>query len=322
VTAPISVVTPFYNTAKYIAECIESVLAQTRADFEYVLLDNCSTDGSRAIAERYAARDPRIRLERNQELLPQVPNYNRALSLISPSSRFTKLVQADDTIFPRCLEDMVGLAEANPSIGIVGSYYLHGKVVKPIGMPYPLAVLSGREVCRRYFTDKLFVFGSPTSLLYRSDLVRGRAPFYREGRFHEDTEACFEILAGSDFGFVPQLLSFLRVEESSIMGSVASFGPSELDKLILFRLYGRALLDDDEYQRLWAEHESDYRRLLADGWLRRREAAFWDYHRRGLATVGAELDRGQIARDGIRLAVELALSPTRIGQAIWRRIRR
>ena len=56
----VSVLTPFYNTAPYLAECIESVLAQTRGDFEYLLVDNCSTDGSDDIAAGYAARDPRI----------------------------------------------------------------------------------------------------------------------------------------------------------------------------------------------------------------------------------------------------------------------
>ena len=49
----VSVVTPFYNTAEYLAECIESVLAQTYTNFEYILVNNKSTDGSREIAERY-----------------------------------------------------------------------------------------------------------------------------------------------------------------------------------------------------------------------------------------------------------------------------
>ena len=50
----VSVVTPFYNTAPYLAQCIESVLAQTYPHFEYILMDNCSTDGSAEIAETYA----------------------------------------------------------------------------------------------------------------------------------------------------------------------------------------------------------------------------------------------------------------------------
>src|SRR5262245_49195446 len=100
---PVSVVTPFYNTADYIAECIESVLGQTHRRFEYLLVDNHSTDGSADIARRYAARDERIRVIRNTEFLAQVPNYNNALLHISADSRYCKVVQADDALFPRCL---------------------------------------------------------------------------------------------------------------------------------------------------------------------------------------------------------------------------
>src|SRR5262245_7467930 len=125
----VSVVTPFYNTADYLEECIESVLAQTYRDFEYVLVDNCSTDGSSEIAARAAGRDPRVRIVRNATLLPQVPNYNHALRQMAPGSRYCKLVQADDALMPRCLEEMVALAEAHPSVAMVSSYRMRGERV-------------------------------------------------------------------------------------------------------------------------------------------------------------------------------------------------
>ena len=76
----VSVVTPFYNTARHLAQCIESVLTQSYAEFEYILMDNCSTDGSAEIAESYARRDPRMRVIRCSEFVPQLKNYNRALA--------------------------------------------------------------------------------------------------------------------------------------------------------------------------------------------------------------------------------------------------
>src|SRR5215510_4357832 len=83
----VSVLTPFYNTAAYLSECIESVLKQTYTEFEYILADNCSTDGSAEIADNYARQDSRIRLIRYSDFVAQLPNYNRALREISKSSQ-------------------------------------------------------------------------------------------------------------------------------------------------------------------------------------------------------------------------------------------
>ena len=110
----VSVVTPFYNTEPYLEECIESVLAQRYENFEYILANNCSTDRSRDIAQKYASRDKRVKLIDNERFLTQAQNYNNALRHISPYSKYCKVVQADDWIFPECLSSMVGLAEAHP----------------------------------------------------------------------------------------------------------------------------------------------------------------------------------------------------------------
>src|SRR5258708_32283098 len=100
----VSVVTPFHNTAAFLAQCIESVLRQSYTQFEYILVDNCSTDGSGDIAETYARRDSRIRLIRRTELLSQVQNYNAAIAEISDETKYCKIVQADDYIFPDCFK--------------------------------------------------------------------------------------------------------------------------------------------------------------------------------------------------------------------------
>jgi glycosyltransferase involved in cell wall biosynthesis len=212
----VSVVTPFYNTAPYLAECIDSVLAQSHGDFEYILCNNHSDDGSGDIAARYAARDRRLRVLRPPKFLEQVPNYNFALRQIAPDTTYVKLVQADDTIFPRCLTEMVALAEAHPSIGVVSAYRMFGAEVQPTGLPHTRTFLTGRDACRTVLADGIYLFGSPTTVMFRADLVRGRAPFYVEGRLFEDAEVCFELLAGCDFGFVHQVLSFTRTENDSL----------------------------------------------------------------------------------------------------------
>ena len=125
----VTVLTPVYNNAEYLAECIESVLAQTYANWEYVIVNNCSTDGTLEIARRYAARDARIRVHDNDTFLGAEANHNLAMRQLSAGSRYCKLVFADDWLFPRCLEDMVAVAERHPSAAMVGCYGLDGSRV-------------------------------------------------------------------------------------------------------------------------------------------------------------------------------------------------
>src|SRR5690349_12438950 len=108
----VSVLTPVYNGAAYLVECIESVLRQTYQNYEYIIVNNCSTDGTLEIAEKYAAADGRIRVHTNNKFVGVIDNHNIAFSQMSPSARYCKLVSADDAIFPRCIEQMVLLAEA------------------------------------------------------------------------------------------------------------------------------------------------------------------------------------------------------------------
>src|SRR5262245_33624292 len=101
----VTVLTPFYNTADYLEESITSVLAQSYEHFEYILVDNQSTDDSAKIASKFAATDRRVRFLETPRFFTQGENYNFALSHMSPTSAYCKLVQADDWIFPNCLTE-------------------------------------------------------------------------------------------------------------------------------------------------------------------------------------------------------------------------
>ena len=96
-----------------LAECIDSVLEQTYQNWEYIIVDNCSTDGSTEIAQSYAeegSTDPRC--EKYWSSVKAIPNHNTALRQMAPESKYCKVVFADDRIFPECIERMVGVAEA------------------------------------------------------------------------------------------------------------------------------------------------------------------------------------------------------------------
>src|SRR6185312_14650363 len=212
----VSVVTPVYNCEAYLSECIESVLAQTYQNWDYTIVNNCSTDATLSIAESYAARDARICIHNNERFLRAIPNHSLAFSKISTESKYAKMVFGDDWLFPNCISEMVSVAEENPSIGIVTAYGLLGSSVMWTGLPYPSTVVSGIDVCRRLFLERTYVFGTATSQLIRSDLIRSRRPFYNEPNLHADTEVCLELLKTCDFGFVHQVLTYTRERMASL----------------------------------------------------------------------------------------------------------
>lgn len=312
----VSIVTPFYNTRDHLEECIESVLRQTYENWEYILVDNCSTDGSTELARRYAARWPqKIRLIHNESFLSQTQNYNFALSRISPESKYCKMVQADDWIFPECLRSMVEVAEAHPSVGIVAAYQLEGDRVRLDGLPYPSTKLSGRHVGRLYFIKGTYLFGTPTSVLMRSELIRSRRPFYEERRWpFEDAHACFDLLRTWDFGFVHQVLTYTRRDNASIITPMLGFNLLGLLRLTALVAHGRDYLSEAEYRHCLNDAEQSYFRYLARCAcaLRRESREFWEFHRSGLASINYSLD-GRLLRKWMpRVVLE------KLWDAFWR----
>lgn len=292
----VSVVTPFYNSAPFLSQCIESVLAQRDANLEYVLLDNCSDDGSSEIATRHAKLDPRIRLIRNQSLLPQVPNYNAALSHIAANARYVKVVEADNWVFPDCVARMVELAEANPRVGVVCSYNATETRLRFTGLPLRTSVLSGVELFNATFGGDSYLFGAPSTVLMRADLVRSRRPFYDESfSTAEDLSACWDLLRECDFGFVHQVLTFVRTENDSILSKIRGMDGQELDRFLLIGRHALDFLGAKSANAFVKEAERRYYRAIARGLLRGRPGGFLSMHCGRLAKEGIPFVRHKLA---------------------------
>ena len=312
----VSVLTPVYNGAQYLRECIESVLAQTYTNWEYTILNNCSTDGTQAIAEEYAKQDKRVRVHRNDSLLGIIVNHNRAFRLISPHSKYCKVVSADDWLFPECLTKMVSLAEANPSVGLVASYQLSGGGpdwqrwrVRWDEIPYPSTIVPGRDVSRVQILDGVYVFGTPTSLLYRSDLVRKQDSFYPNSTAEADTSACYQCLQESNFGFVHQVLSYERIhgkQMSEESRTLNAYAPSRLGDLLK---YGPTWLTATEIANRREEIIGDYYRFLAARVFHRPDKAFWTYHKKRFAECGQPFSRIRLATAVCAKVADLLLNP-------------
>jgi glycosyltransferase involved in cell wall biosynthesis len=287
-TAPlVSVVTPVYNGEAYLEACIESVLQQTYPHWEYVILDNASTDRTHEIATGFAARDPRIRVVRNPRTLPLMDNLNRSMRLISGESAWCKVVHADDMLLPDCLRAMVETAQAHPEVGIVGAYCQWGDRVACDGLPYPSPRTPGRELARLVLLGVTYPFLSPSALLIRSDLVRGRDPFYPGPDLHADVQVLYELLRETDFGFVHQVLTFIRRHEESATSTGAQpMLRLPLQQIDLLARYGPEFLEPGELEQRMATLLEKYYQRLARQPYGARSDEFWALHRETLARAG------------------------------------
>lgn len=318
----VSVLTPVYNGEDYLGQCIESVLAQTYQNWEYVIVNNRSTDRTLEIAEQYAMKDKRIRIHNNSDFVGCDQNGNIAFRQIAPNSKYCKMVHADDWLFPKCIELMVELAERYPTVAIVGSYGLRNDRVSWDGLPYPNNVISGRELCRNSFLGGPYVFGSPTSTLICSDEVRKRPSVYNEGNRHCDIEVCFDILRNRDFGFVYEVLTFTREHIQAESTFSKRFGTDYLGSLEHLTKYGRIYLSDQELEQCFRRSWKKYYRFLGSKVLHGSDAGFWEFHKSQLARLGYRLHYSEIAKPVMGELLDILLNPLKTSKRIANKLSR
>ena len=112
----VSVIIPVYNVEKYLAECLDSVLAQTLEEIEIICIDDASPDGCPAILDRYAAGDTRISVIHLDQNRGQ--GYGRNLGLAKARGEYVYFLDSDDMITPRAMEELYAKAGAGDLDGI------------------------------------------------------------------------------------------------------------------------------------------------------------------------------------------------------------
>jgi len=128
---------PVYNRQDFLPEAIESILGQTFGDFEFLIVDDCSTDQSLAIALEYQKRDPRIRIHRHGHNAGIVGARNTGLRLAS--GKYIAWMDSDDISLPERIEKQFLFMESHPEVGVISSNAIEidekGKPLSNIRMP-------------------------------------------------------------------------------------------------------------------------------------------------------------------------------------------
>jgi len=188
----VTVVTPVFNVGRYIGDAVDSVLRQTFTDFEYIVVDDGSTDNSIDVVRAHAGNDPRFRL---------VPGEHRGLSsarnigIRESRARYIAYLDGDDRWHPRFLERQVALIESLPPD--VGAVFCRSRMILENGTP----VFFQWQRSGRYDFDDFLTGGNParngSSLLIRTACFDEVGGFDETLQYVEDLEMWLRIAKGS-----------------------------------------------------------------------------------------------------------------------------
>ena len=201
---------PAYNAEKYIGEAIESIVNQTFTEFEFIIIDDCSTDGTWEIIQEYAKKDERIRAYRNESNLKLSLTLNKGIDLCN--SKYIARMDADDFSYPNRLEKQFNFMEANPEIGISGGAMnvcdqsLNIKATREYN-------LTDSEIRKNIF--KYSPFCHPLVII-RKEVFDTVGKYDTNFNPAEDYELWFRIGRNYKFGNLPDYLIKYRVVEKSM----------------------------------------------------------------------------------------------------------
>ena len=235
-TLRVTIGLPVYNGQNYLAETMESLLAQTYTDFELVISDNASTDRTETICREYAVRDERIRYYRQEENVGASANYNRVFELAR--GVYFKWAAHDDLLAPTYLERCVAVLDSDPDVVLAYTQAKaiddQGQVVKVYPGKHHFSAAAPRERFYEFVLDPhpvVAVFG----LMRRDVLGRTRLIGKYAG---SDRPLLSELSLLGKFYEVPEHLFFYRFHEEQSWGGNKSpqaqqawYDPRRADKI-------------------------------------------------------------------------------------------
>lgn len=269
----VSIGLPVYNGERYLAEAIESLLRQSFLSFELIICDNASTDGTPAIAERFAGRDGRVRYYRGETNVGAARNFQRAFAL--SRGKYFKWLAADDLIEPDYLAYTVDALDATPTAVLAYTRAFgiddEGRRLKRCKHPVPLS--EQRTALDRFvrFRERsgfsawpmLYIFG-----LMRSDVLR-------QTRLHgtyvnSDNCLIYEMLLRGAFVEVPEPLSAFRIDD----GSSSAYANTPQLRQRFFNPQGGLLSGLLGHRRLYIEYLLAIARAPISPWAKLRIGFF------------------------------------------------
>lgn len=209
----VSLAVPVYNGERYLRESLDGLLAQTFTDFELVIADNASTDGTEAICREYVARDSRVRYHRNPQNLGGPGNFRRVFRLCR--GEYHKWSTADDLWHPTLVEKCVAVLDARPDVVLAyprsNIVDAEGRVVRTFDDPLDLPEESAAVRCERVILESTFCHAH-LGVLRRTAMLRTGLI---GSELASDIRFLAEMAMLGKFAVVPEYLFGRRFHEAS-----------------------------------------------------------------------------------------------------------
>lgn len=248
----VSVLLPVYNGESYLRKAIESVVAQDYQNFEFIIADNASTDGTYAIINDYAS-DRRVKVIRNRKTVPRLENFALVFAAADSKSLWYKFIGDDDQLLPDCLSEMVRAGESIANPGLVCSHYFNGDELVTGALPAAANLVSGPAILRRMLLEpkaRATVF-SPTSVLIPAAVYQGIGGF-RTDLLHADAELFYRILNRYDLAYVHKPLMYIGYHNTSGQAESTARGDT-FTEAYLIRYHNLKVYDNVELTRFEIE---------------------------------------------------------------------
>ena len=210
----VSIVMSVYNGARFVEQTVHSVLAQTLQDFEFIIIDDGSRDGSAEILERLAAQDSRIRLVR-QENRGLIASLNRGIELTQ--AEYIARIDADDLMMPERLAVQAAFLDAYPEVGVVSS---NADTIDAEGNVIGQWVKPSSDTALRWH----LLFSPPMmhpSVMYRKSVVVAAGMYATDAPHAEDFDLWVRLSPVTTFHNLPQKLTQRRKWEEQITAAKA-----------------------------------------------------------------------------------------------------
>jgi glycosyltransferase involved in cell wall biosynthesis len=213
----VTICIPVYNCRKYIARAIDSALAQTLSDFELLILDNASTDGTLDVVARYT--DVRIRLVRNPINIGLEANWNKAVT--EAKGKYIKLLPADDFLYPTCIERQIDVFE-RPENGSLVLVSCARDIVDPAGnklvtrrFPGGEHKIAGRDAIRKVVRSGTNLLGEPGAVLFKRSILEKTGVFDGTLSYVIDVHLWLRMLLHGDLYILPDAYCAFRLSSGS-----------------------------------------------------------------------------------------------------------